>query len=74
MKPALAPQLLGSRIPRDSEALQAAAWKWDEVLLQREITESVGQLIILELAVGSFGAHVNTCRLSCKSLMLRRHS
>ena len=71
MKPALAPQLLGSRIPRDSEALQAAAWKWDEVLLQREITESVGQLIILKLAIGSFGANVIFCRLFYESWMLR---
>src|ERR1700751_5130940 len=58
MKPAFASLLFGSRVPSDSEALQAATGKGNEILLEGEDAERVGELVILELASGPVGANI----------------
>ena len=50
--------LLALRVPGDTQGLQPATGEFHQVLLQRPQAEGVGDLEVLELAVGPIGVHV----------------
>ena len=57
MEPALAALLLRAAVPRDAERLKAPAWHGNQVLLQRIDAERIGDLVIMQRAVGAVRAH-----------------
>src|SRR5262249_52030534 len=58
VEPALAACLLWARVPGDRQRLQAAAWKFDQILLQGRDSESVLNFVVVQLTVGTVGVDV----------------
>ena len=57
VEPALPALLFRAAVPGDPERLQAPAGKRDQVLLQRINAESVGDLVIVQPAIGTLSTH-----------------
>ena len=57
MKPPLAALVFRPAVPGDAERLVAAAWHGYQILLQRLDAERIGDLVIMQRAVGTVDPH-----------------